>query len=221
MDLFAFPRIRFLNLHASSPYALYNSCSGFQCLFSLLRLQLFLLFPLPLLVAPQYASYCFSKIEDRPCNRSCASCSLAASYILKVLFVLEVKAQPNARNIFQHCWIVLWDVVKELAKRAQHPKMLQQKFDHFQSDLDPTPSNILQHLASGWPSACNTLRATMLQDVALKCCVRLAGPLVIKDFAKPYLKRIARNNYQKVINVQSQGAGGGGYSGILVTGMCE
>ena len=71
----------------SSPHALYNSCNGFQFLFSLLRLQLFLLFPLPLLVAPQYESYCFSKIEDRSCNRSCASCSLAASYILKVFFV--------------------------------------------------------------------------------------------------------------------------------------
>ena len=29
-----------------------------------------------------------------------------------------------------------------------------------------TRSNILQHVATGWPNVCNTVRATMLQDVA-------------------------------------------------------
>ena len=43
--------------------------------------------------------------------------------------------------------------------------------------LDPTPSNIFQHDATGWPNMCNMLCATMLQNVALKCCMRLAGPL--------------------------------------------
>ena len=53
--------------------------------------------------------------------------------------------------------------------------MLQQKFDHFKTY--PTPSNTLQHVALVWPNACNMLRTTMLQDVTLKFCVRLAGGL--------------------------------------------
>ena len=60
--------------------------------------------------------------------------------------------------------------MKELAKRAQHLA---------------TSKNVakilkLDHLATGWPNACNTLRATMLQDVALKCCVRLVGPYTLQ-----------------------------------------
>lgn len=35
--------------------------------------------------------------------------------------------------------------------------------------LDSTPSNILQHVVTGFPNLCNTLHATVLQDVALKC----------------------------------------------------
>ena len=50
---------------------------------------------------------------------------------------MSVEALSKALNIStQHCWIVLWHVVKELAKRTehlQHPKMFQQKFDHFQT----------------------------------------------------------------------------------------
>ena len=42
--------------------------------------------------------------------------------------------------------------------------------------LDSTLSNILQHVATGLPNLCNTLHATMLQDVALKCWVCLTGP---------------------------------------------
>ena len=63
----------------------------------------------------------------------------------------------------------------ELAKRAQHLatlKNLQQEFDHFQ-----TRSNILQHVTTECrPNVCSTRRATVLQDVALECCVRLTGP---------------------------------------------
>ena len=36
--------------------------------------------------------------------------------------------------------------------------------------LDPTPSNIT-HVATRWPNVCNTLRAKILQDVSLNCCV--------------------------------------------------
>ena len=32
-----------------------------------------------------------------------------------------------------------------------------------------------QHVATGWPNACNILRSTMLRSVAFKCCNRLAG----------------------------------------------
>ena len=35
--------------------------------------------------------------------------------------------------------------------------------------------NISQHVATGWPNACNMLRTTMLRSVAFKCCDRLAG----------------------------------------------
>ena len=43
--------------------------------------------------------------------------------------------------------------------------------------FDPTSSNMLQHIATGWPNVCNMLCPTMLQDVALKCCERLTRPL--------------------------------------------
>ena len=35
--------------------------------------------------------------------------------------------------------------------------------------------NMSQHVATGWPNACNMLRPTMLRSVAFKCCDRLAG----------------------------------------------
>ena len=36
--------------------------------------------------------------------------------------------------------------------------------------------NMFQHVATGWPNACNMLRPTMLRSVAFKCCDRcLAG----------------------------------------------
>ena len=57
---------------------------------------------------------------------------------------------------------------------VQLPKMLQQKFDHFK--LCPTSCNMLHSVGTGWPNVSNKLRATMFRDVALKCCVRLAGP---------------------------------------------
>ena len=34
--------------------------------------------------------------------------------------------------------------------------------------------NMSQHVATGWPNACNMLRPTMLRSVAFKCCDRLA-----------------------------------------------
>ena len=37
--------------------------------------------------------------------------------------------------------------------------------------------NMLQHIATGWPNACNMLRATVLRSVALRCCYRIAGAI--------------------------------------------
>ena len=34
--------------------------------------------------------------------------------------------------------------------------------------------NMSQHVATGWPNACNMFRSTMLRNVAFKCCNRLA-----------------------------------------------
>ena len=101
-------------------------------------------------------------------------------------------ARPNARNIStQHlATITLLDrVVKELAKRAQH--LATSKYSSNKNltifKLDPRSCNILQHVDTGRPNACNTFRATMLQDVRLKCCVRLAGPLALPTWIKSIL----------------------------------
>ena len=56
------------------------------------------------------------------------------------------------RNILQHCCMMLRHVLNGLVKRTQH-------------------------IATGWPNVRNMLCPTMLQDVALKCCKRLARPL--------------------------------------------
>ena len=40
---------------------------------------------------------------------------------------------------------------------------------------EPTTANMLQHIATRWPNACNMLRTTMLQYVVLTCCDRLAS----------------------------------------------
>ena len=50
----------------------------------------------------------------------------------------------------------------------QHPKCFTKNLTVFK--FDPTSSNMLQHIATGWPNVCNMLCPTMLQDVALKCC---------------------------------------------------
>ena len=57
----------------------------------------------------------------------------------------------------------------------QHPKCCTKNLTVFKFDL--TSSNMLQHIATGWPNVRNMLCPTMLQDVALKCCERLARPL--------------------------------------------
>ena len=41
--------------------------------------------------------------------------------------------------------------------------------------LEPTTPNTSQNVTTRWPNARNMLRPTMLQDVALACCDRLAG----------------------------------------------
>ena len=56
----------------------------------------------------------------------------------------------------------------------QHRKCCAKNLTAFR--FDPTSSNILQHIATGWANVCNMLCPTMLQDAALKCCERLARP---------------------------------------------
>ena len=57
----------------------------------------------------------------------------------------------------------------------QHPKCCTKNLTIFK--FDTTSSNMLQHIATWWPNVCNMLCPTMLQDVVLKCCERLARPL--------------------------------------------
>ena len=91
------------------------------------------------------------------------------THVIHVVYTLD--SSPGRmhatfqRNILQNCWIVLWDVMKELAKCAQilkHQKMLQQEFDHFQ-----TLSNTIQHVATWWPNSCNTFARNNLAGLAL------------------------------------------------------
>ena len=49
-----------------------------------------------------------------------------------------------------------------------------------------------QHIATGWPNVRNMLCPTMLQDVALKCCERLARPLEVRHWKPPGKKTRAR-----------------------------
>ena len=46
--------------------------------------------------------------------------------------------------------------------------------------LEPTTSNMLQHIATWWPNARNMLHPTMLRYVGLTCCDRLAGALLMQ-----------------------------------------
>ena len=46
--------------------------------------------------------------------------------------------------------------------------------------LEPATPNMSQHIATRWPNACNMLRPTMLRNVALACCDRLAGALTLE-----------------------------------------
>ena len=90
-------------------------------------------------------------------------------------------------NIFQHCWIVLCDVVKELAKRAQHlatSKNVATKLWPFLNLIQYHPRCMLQHFATGWPNAWNTSCAIMLQDVV---CV---WPGIWNVFNKDFLTSV-------------------------------
>ena len=59
----------------------------------------------------------------------------------------------------------------------QHPKCCTKNLTIFK--FDPKSSNMLQHIAAGWPNVRNMLCPTMLQDVVLKCCERLTWPSVV------------------------------------------
>ena len=83
----------------------------------------------------------------------------------------HARSGPNAHALAQQCCV-------NVAKRVQHhatSKMLHEKLTVFK--FEPTSSNMLQHIATGWPKVCNMLCPTLSQDVALKSCKRLARPL--------------------------------------------
>ena len=48
--------------------------------------------------------------------------------------------------------------------------------------FEPATANMTQHVATGWPNACNMLRPTMLWYVALNCC----GLLVDRGLSKSF-----------------------------------
>ena len=71
----------------------------------------------------------------------------------------------------------------------QQPKCCMKNLTFFK--FDPTCCNIPQHIATGWPKVCNMLCPTMLQDVALKYCERLARQTKMSLF---------RNHFKGTLN---------------------
>lgn len=70
------------------------------------------------------------------------------------------KSPTFQRNTLQHYWIVLWDVVWELAKRTQHPatsEIFAAKIWPFSNLIQhhSTSCNMWQHFATGWSKVCN------------------------------------------------------------------
>ena len=108
-------------------------------------------------------------------------------------FVL--KGPANAHNIStQHLTTLLDRVVRSCEGAGQTratscniQKCCNKNLTIFK--LDPIPSNLLQHVVTGRPRVCRTLRATMLQNVVLKCCVRLLGLIRIR--LQPEVKSFA------------------------------
>jgi len=49
----------------------------------------------------------------------------------------------------------------------KHPQMMHEKFDHL--------ANNTQHVTTGWPNACNMLRPTMLEYIALNVAMIWVG----------------------------------------------
>ena len=86
----------------------------------------------------------------------------------------SIKPQPKDRNMpTQHTATLLAATCcMRLATVLQHVGCCLTSFK-----LEPTTSNMSQHIATRWPNACNMLRPTMLRYVALACCDHLAGAL--------------------------------------------
>ena len=102
--------------------------------------------------------------------------------------------------ISQHCWVqhvaCVWPPCCDVLRHVENGQIFHATFvdvawrcsrlDRFVQQSGAwacalvwflTP-NISQHIATGWPNACNMLRPTMLRSVgpdAFKCCDRLAG----------------------------------------------
>lgn len=103
------------------------------------------------------------------------------------LVSLSLKAWSNARtisteNILQHFWIVLWDAVKEMAKRAQ--QLTTSKNVATQIWPFSTWSNPIQHL-----STCSNMLPqgvqTCLTRCFLQCCVEM-----LRSLGRAFTQRI-------------------------------
>ena len=77
------------------------------------------------------------------------------------------------RDISQHCWAhhvaCVWPPCCDMLGVVGSNLKI--------ANIEPTTSNMSQHIATRWPNARNMLRPTMLRYVGLACCDRLAGAL--------------------------------------------
>ena len=93
---------------------------------------------------------------------------------------------PTKRS--QHCWVQLvacvWppccDMLRHVATCWVFPTFMDVacccgRLARFVQQCCTWACDQSQHVATGWPKACNMLRPTMLRTVVFKCCDRLAG----------------------------------------------
>ena len=135
-------------------------------------------------------------------------------FVLLTLFSFSVagivKPRPNDRNMpTQHIYRNI--VGRNMLRTFRHPVatccdvlgVVDSSLTNFK--LEPTTPNMSQHIATRWPNAHSKLRPTILGDVALTCCDRVARALSkdqIVTSEKKFLSqafplRISQVNYKK------------------------
>ena len=82
--------------------------------------------------------------------------------------LFSVKARPNSRNISTQSVTRVWPPCSNMLDGVGLSlKLVNFLLQHFW---------MLQDVDHVWPAPSQHLTARSIQDVALKCCVRLAGP---------------------------------------------